>query len=440
MNVLLIFTDQQQRFSLGCMGNPNVQTPTLDALARRGTLFRRCYSNDPICGPFRGTLMTGQYSSRCGVIDNAYPLRDDATTLADAFNAGGHQTCFIGKWHLGGNGNRPIAKSLQGGFQRFRGYQCYNGFRDQIVFSDGREYVKHYQGHRTEIATNLAIEHIREMSQEPQPWMMTLAYQAPHYPVQPAEKYAQMYAGQKIIRRPNSREVNPFTRTWSPPSPWPPNDDPDYRRYGNDLDEYIRLYYAMCTQVDANVARLLETLDELGVGDDTMVIYTSDHGDMHGSHGLTNKGYPQEESAGIPLIIHVPGSPGGRVSDALVSGIDLMPTLLDLTGLPACETVDGKSFAPLLRGESQDLTGPIFSERNKWCMVCQGNWKLAADRTDDHSLMPTLLTNLRDDPYELDNRVNAPDAATKQARLLKTLQEWNRTVWPPERATALGYY
>ena len=132
----------------------------------------------------------------------------------------------------------------------------------------------------------------------------------------------------------------------------------------------------------------------------------------------------------------MPGAPGGRVSDALVSGIDIMPTLLDLTGLPACETVDGKSFAPLLRGQSQDLTGPIFSERDKWCMVCQGDWKLAADRTDDHSLTPTLLTNLRDDPYELDNRVNTPDAATEQARLLQTLQEWNRTIWPPARPPA----
>ena len=435
MNVLLIFTDQQQRFSLGCMGNPNVQTPTLDALARRGVLFRRCYSNDPVCGPFRGTLMTGQYSSRCGVIENACPLQADAVTLADAFNAGGYQSCFIGKWHLGGTGNRPIVKSLQGGFERFRGYQCYNSFRDHIVFTDGREYVKHYRGHRTDIATDLAIEHMREMSQGDRPWLLTLGYQAPHYPVQPSEKYAEMYAGRKIVRRPNTRQVDPFTRTWSPPSAWPPDDDPDYRRYGNDLDEYLRLYYAMCTQIDANVARLLETLDELGLADDTVVIYTSDHGDMQGSHGLTNKGYPYEESAGIPLIVRVPAAPGGRVSDALVSGIDIMPTLLGLTGLDACGTVDGVSFAPLLRGQEQDLTGPIFTERNKWCMVCQGDWKLVADRSDDHALAPTLLTNLAEDPYEMDNRVNTPEAATIQGRLLTALQDWNRTVWPPARPT-----
>ena len=430
MNILLIFSDQQQRDALGCMGNPNVITPTLDSLAGRGVRFRRCYSNDPVCGPFRGTLMTGQYSSRCGVMHNTWPLPADATTLADAFNAGGYQTCFVGKWHLGGDGNRPIAKSLQGGFQRFRGYQCYNGFRENIVFTDGRQYVKHYDGHRTDVATDIALEQMHEMAREGKPWLLTLAYQAPHYPQQPAEKYAKMYAGRAVVRRPNTQEIDPFTRTWSPPSAWPPDDDPDYRRYGGDLDEYLRLYWALCTQIDANVARLLATLDELGVADDTVVVYTSDHGDMQGSHGLKNKCYPHEESAGIPLIFYVPRTPAGRVSDALVTGIDLMPTLLDLAGLPACESCDGRSFAPMLRGDDQPLDGPIFSERDNWCMVCCGDWKLAADRNGDASLSPTLLTNLADDPYELTNRVDDPTVAAERADLLKTLEEWNRTVWP----------
>lgn len=431
MNILLIFTDQQQRYALGCMDNPNVITPNLDSLASRGVLFRRCYSNDPICGPYRGTLLTGQYSSRCGVIDNAWPLPADTTTLADAFNAGGYQTCFVGKWHLGGDGNRPIAKALQGGFQRFRGYQCYNGFQENVVFTDGREVVKHYRKHRTDAATDIAIEQIREMSREARPWMLTLAYQAPHYPEQPSDEYARMYAGRDVVRRPNTREVDPFTRTWNPPSAWPPDDDPEYRRYGNDLDEYLRLYWAMCSQVDANVARLLATLEELGVADDTVVIYTSDHGDMQGSHGLKNKGYPHEESAGVPLIVHVPGAPAARVSDALVTGIDIMPTMLDLANLPACESVDGVSFAPLLRGENQTLIGPVFSERNTWCMVCRGDWKLAADRNEDGSLTPTLMTNLRTDPYELTNRADDAAVAAERASLLETLDRWNRTVRPP---------
>ena len=153
---------------------------------------------------------------------------------------------------------------------------------------------------------------------------------------------------------------------------------------------------------------------------------------MQGCHGMLNKGYPQEESAGIPMIVYAPHLPGGRTSDALVTGIDLMPTMLDLAGLDTPDTAQGTSFAPLLRGEDQQLTGPIFSERDKnWCMVCQGDWKLAADRNDDHTLTPTLLTNLAEDPCELDNRVNTPQAAAVQAELLKTLDAWNRTVRPP---------
>ncbi len=434
LNILLIFSDQQQRYALGCMGNPNVMTPNLDALAGRGTLFRQAYSNDPVCGPFRGTLLTGQYSSRCGVRGNGMPLPKGTTTLADAFNAGGYQTCFVGKWHLGGEGNNPIAKHLQGGFGRFRGYQCYNGFRENIVFTDGRDSVRHYQGHRTDVTTDIAIELIREMTTPHRPWLMTLGYQAPHYPVQPAEMYQRMYAGRTIIRRPNVREIDPFTRTWSPPSPWPPDDDPDYRRYGNNLDEYLRLYYALCTQIDANVGRLVATLEELGIADSTAVIYTSDHGDMQGSHGLKNKCLPHEESSGIPLVAHVPGMAAGRVSETLVSGIDIMPTLLDLAGLPPCGSVDGRSFAGVLRGNDRQPDGPIFSERTEWCMIRQGEWKLAADRRAGGKLVPTLLTNLRRDPFELDNRVNQPDSDPEQTRLLATLDAWDARV-RPERGT-----
>jgi len=438
MNILLIFSDQQQRYALGCMGNPNVVTPNLDALAARGMLFRQCYSNDPVCGPFRGTLMTGQYTSRCGVQENGQPLPKHGTTLADAFNAGGYQTCFVGKWHLGGIGNVPIVKRLQGGFQRFLAYQCYNDFRENIVFCSGEEYVKHYRGHRTEITTDIAIGQLRELATDGKPWMMTLSYQAPHYPCQPSEQYAQMYAGRKIVHRPNMRPVDPFTRTWSPPSPWPPDEDPNYQRYGNDLDEYIRLYNAMCTQIDASVGRVLAALDELALAEDTVVIYTSDHGDMQGSHGLKNKDLPHEESAGIPLIAYVPGAPAGRTTDALVSGIDFMPTLLDLAGLPPCDSVDGASFAPMLRGEAQELAGPVFSERPWWCLVRLGDWKLSADRSADGILTPTLLTNLRLDPYEMDNRVNKLDVAAQQSRLLEILDNWDRSVRPNRAAPALA--
>lgn len=427
MNVLFIFTDQQQRFALSCMGNPNLETPHLDRLAQRGMLFRRCYSNNPVCGPFRGALLTGQYTSRCGVTGNGMPLPVGTTTWAEAFNAAGYQTSYVGKWHLGGNGNCPIPVELRGGFQRFKGYQCYNGFYKDVCFYDENNVEHRYDYHREDVATDLAIAELEAMTANKKPFLLMLSYQAPHYPVQPAPEFEAIYRGRKIVRRPNCQDINPHTPTVSPRSPRPVENDPDFQRYGNNLDEYIHLYNAMCAQIDANVGRLLAALERLGVADDTAVFFTSDHGDMQGSHGLKNKCLPHEESAGIPLISYVPGLPGGRVSDALVSGIDFMPTCLELAGIAPVPGVDGKSFAPILRGETESVTDAVFVENDGWCMIVQDGWKLAAERQDD-GLAPTFLTHLDEDPYELNNRVEDPAHAERRQALLDRLTAWDREV------------
>ncbi|MFW5894030.1 MAG: sulfatase-like hydrolase/transferase [Verrucomicrobiota bacterium] len=428
MNLLFIFTDQQQRYALGCMDNPNVDTSNLDRLAARGVLFRRCYSNDPVCGPFRGSLLTGQYTSRCGVKNNSDPLPAGVTTFADAFNGAGYATSWVGKWHLGGNGNGPIARELQGGFQRFTGYQCYNGFYKDVCFYDKDGNEHRFDNHRTDVTTDLAIKELDELANRDQPFMLMMSYQAPHYPEQPAPEYLQLYADRRIARRPNCIEdINPFTPTYSPPSPRPFENDPDFRRYGNNLDEYIRLYNAMCTQIDANIGRLIEKLEHLDIADRTMIVFTSDHGDMQGSHGLKNKCLPHEESAGIPLIVQVPGLPGGRVTDGLVSGIDLMPTCLDLAEIDPLGSVDGQSIAPYLRGETETTCDAVFSERGDWCMIVRDGWKLAAERQDD-GLAPILMTHLDEDPFELQNRVEDPSVTGLRKELLGQLAIWDNDV------------
>jgi len=424
MNLLFIFTDQQNRYALSCMDNPNVDTPNLDSLASRGNLFRRCYSNDPVCGPFRGSLLTGQYTSRCGVNGNGAPLPKGTTTFADAFNAAGYNTSWVGKWHLGGNGNCPIPKELRGGFQRFKGYQCYNGFYKDVCFYDEEDKEHRYDYHRTDVTTDIAISELELLTANDKPFMLMMSYQAPHYPEQPAPEYEAMYRGREIVRRPNCQDIDPFTPTFSPRSPRPVENDPDFHRYGNDLDEYIRLYNAMCTQIDANVGRLIEALERLGGADNTMIVFTSDHGDMQGSHGEKNKCLPHEESAGIPLVIYVPGMPGGRVTDGLVSNIDMMPTCLELAGIDPVVGVDGKSIAPFLRGETDALCDEVFSERGGWCMIVKDGWKLAALRQDD-GLAPYLMTNLDEDPYEMNNRFEDVDCAELRAALLERLSEWD---------------
>jgi arylsulfatase A-like enzyme len=148
---------------------------------------------------------------------------------------------------------------------------------------------------------------------------------------------------------------------------------------------------------------------------------------MQGSHGEKNKCLPHEESAGIPLIMYVPGKPGGRVTDGLVSGIDMMPTCLDLCGIGPVDTVDGHSIGPFLRGECKDTCEVVFSERGGWCMLVKDGWKLAAMRQDD-GLAPYLMTNLDEDPYEMINRVEDADYADLRKRMLSELSAWDLDV------------
>ncbi len=432
-NILFIFTDQQQRDALGCMNNLQVYTPNLDRLAERGTLFTQAYSNCPICTPFRINLFTGRYSSQTGTRNNKGRIPEGERTFAAALNDGGYRTVYVSKWHIGGSGNGAIPRELLGDFEEFLGYQCYNGFWDDVRFWDEQGNEQAFDRHRTEVTTDLALEKMQDCAREP--FTLFVGYQAPHYPVEPAPAYAEMYENQTISLRPNALEgVEPYTPTFSPPSPQPRENDTNYQRYGGDMKAYIRLYNAMVTQIDANVGRLLDKLDELGIADNTIVFFTSDHGDMQGSHGFINKVQPYEESAGIPLIVYCPGAPGGRRTDALVSGVDFMPTCLELAGLPDEPRAAGVSFAQTLRGEQQERTGPVFSEFQNWYMVREGRWKLVVEGQE---YTPSMLFDLENDPYEMQNLVNVDDYAAEQAALRERVKNWHRDCIKEQAATSV---
>jgi choline-sulfatase len=177
----------------------------------------------------------------------------------------------------------------------------------------------------------------------------------------------------------------------------------------------------MVTQVDHEVGRLLDSLEQLGVAERTVVIFTSDHGDMQGSHGLKNKSLPYEESAGIPLIVRVPDRVSGVVSSALISGVDYLPTCLAYAGVAVPGGLPGTSFAPLTLGREQDLHGPLFSEMRDWVMVRKNEWKLVLDRDADK---PTMLFNLSEDPYEENNLVHDIRHTETQSDLLQDIYAW----------------
>lgn len=165
----------------------------------------------------------------------------------------------------------------------------------------------------------------------------------------------------------------------SPRSMQPVEKCKDYQKYGNNIQEYLRLYYSMVTQIDYNVGRIISELDKLGIADNTAIIFSSDHGDMQGSHGLKNKCFPFERSCGIPLIIYVPGIKQRKIVDTPVSAVDYYPTCLEIAGTKSCKTIDGESLIPLLKGETNNHKD-VFAEnvigKSHWIMMREDKYKL----------------------------------------------------------------
>jgi arylsulfatase A-like enzyme len=423
-NILFIFADRMHGFAMGCMGNPDVKTPNLDRLAAEGTLFRNTYSCYPICSPFRAILQTGRYAHQTGVVENAMAIPANERTLAAALNDGGYRTGYVGKWHLGGKGSIGVPPELRAGFTDFAGYQVYNDYLDEVWFFDEKGNKTEYKKHRTDATTDAAIERLEKIKDKK--FAMFVSYQAPHHPEQPPKEYEDMYADIKIHRRPNCQDIDPYIRTFSPPRT--AENDPIYKKYNKSLDTYLKLYYGMITQLDYNIGRLLKKLNELGLADKTVVIFTADHGDMQGSHGLNRINIFYEEAVRVPLIVSFPCGPRGIVSDELVSSVNLFPSILDYCGLPKEKTAEGISLVPLTMGKSQKLAYEVFSEggdvpvseggpsKEKWFMVRQGKYKLAV--TQD-GFQPTHLFDLENDPYEMGNLLDEKD---KYSKITENLQ------------------
>lgn len=420
-NVLVIFADQQLRFALGCMDNPDVDTPNLDRLAARGAHFRAGYSATPVCSPFRVNLISGRYGLETGAAGNGCKLPAKEHSLVEDFKREGYGTAFIGKWHVGANGNKPIPEEFRAGFEGFIGYQCYNGFYQDVCFYDEEGAEHRFEKHRTDVTGDIAIERLGALA-DAGPFMAVVGFQAPHYPEQPGPEYDRAYRGREVTPRANYSGKCPFIPTHSPKSPRPFELDPDYRRYGEDIYEYLRCYYAMCTQVDANVGRILDSLEAKGVLEDTLVMFTADHGDLAGSHDLNGKCVSYEESAGIPLILAGPGVPEGVVIDQPVDSSSYMPTMMELAGVDAPDDLQERSRAFLLQDPSRATRA--FSSLNNWCMVREGSWKLTIE---DEDKRPTMLFDLERDPYEMNNLVEKDEGAEMLKKLHPIVADWKDT-------------
>jgi len=416
-NILFVFCDQLRASSVGYAGQEPVRTPRLDRFAAGAAVFTTAVSPLPVCTPYRAAMLTGRTPLSTGVVINDLPLPPEEITLAEACREAGYDTAYIGKWHLDGPDRKaavPPGPRRQG-FAHWEAANFDHNYDHSVYFEGDGDEPKVWAGHDAEAQTTAAIGYLRGRRAATRPFCLVLSWGPPHHPYRTVpRRYLDLYDRDAIPARPNC--------------PAPPLDD-------------LHGYYAQISFLDEQLGRLLDAVDEHGLADDTIVVFTSDHGDMHGSHGVYKKQWPWDESILVPFVLRFPPTvkPGSRFTFP-ISAIDVMPTLLGLAGVPVPARVDGIDLAPFIRGERNDPPEAVLLMNP--CPFSVGDrrgpdqvptylgrrMEYRGVRTATHTYVrsidgPWLLYDDVADPYQLDNLVGRPEHAPLQARLERLMRD-----------------
>ena len=446
-NVVFIMTDQQRQDMLGCYGSGWVHTPSLDRLAASGCRFNNAFTTTPVCTPARAGLFTGLYGSSSGAYANQLSAYRHVLRLGEILTLAGVAAGYIGKWHLDGpEGGYYGTGRPDGGFLPDYWYdgRCFmnevgeEGFRR---WREGKDLAEP-DCWGTRVADR-AIRFLEEYHRRP--FVLVVSFDEPHGPSSAPERFYQMYQGTTRPWRANMGdrlEGKPATHravreAWRDrgrvPNHQPVNNSPRY--YG-------------CTSfVDEQVGRVVEAVDRL-CGGDTAVIFTSDHGDHHGAHGLLGKGMTMyEETTRVPLIVRVPGlTRPGSVCDSLISHIHLAPTICRLAGVEPHAQFQGEDALALLADPAAEIADAVFLEFNRFGLPHTHFWgfvPIRCVRTRRHKLVVNLLDldelyDLQADPGEIVNRIHDPALAGVRNELHDRLLAWMQARRDPVRGQ--GWY
>ncbi|MGG1554056.1 sulfatase family protein [Paenibacillus ferrarius] len=460
-HVFFLMCDELRADSLGYMGNEIVKTPNLDQLAKDSVIFENAYTNCPMCVPARASLMTGRNPISHGILDNAMRMVDDEQPLPHLLRKHGYTTTMYGKLHVHLSPEECGFDEFQYGYPD--PYTSFLGIRDPEVRR--KSIYKKNEGDIPLVihgvsptapeetsCSRLVEDYIRRISsikEEDQPIFHYLSILDPHTPYMPTKPYADLYDPKEMILPPNAGltlQDKPITqRYFHKIRGFDKLDEDDYRKS-------LASYYGLVTHVDDRMGQVIDRLKELDLYDDSLIIFTSDHGAMMGEHGFIEKwGHMYEPVVRIPLLVKLPNNVNkGTELDTFVEIIDLLPTVLDAANIPIPEHVQGRSLLPVCRGEtnvhrtvvhSQYFCGSIHTEPAM--MVRDEGWKLTVYPQQesiqeklygdhflkyssffDSPLVGGELYDMRSDPYEQNNLFGNPQYAEQQARMEASLHEW----------------
>jgi arylsulfatase A-like enzyme len=432
-NFLFLYTDDQRWDALGVVQRergdearfPWFATPHLDRLASEGVRFRNAFVVSSLCSPSRACFLTGQYNHRNGVANNHSPFPENSVTHATLLRAAGYTTGYIGKWHMGSQRERP-------GFDFAASFVGQGRYNDCPFVVNGKETPT--TGWVDDVSTEYAIAFLKE--NRAKKFSLVVGYKSSHGPWQPPERAKNRFTGAVSRSAPNLN-VAPAYRPENASRPAPANRNRN--RANNPMSDRSgmqRNYFRTLSAIDDNVGRLLQTLDELGLTENTVVVYSSDNGYYLGEHQLGDKRSAYEESLRVPFLVRYPKGmrqTKGRTEDDMVLNIDLAPTLLDFAGVAIPKEMQGRSLRPHLSGARprprEAFFYEYFYERGYTIPT------VLAVRTPDAKLIKypgkdewTELFDIKADPYETRNLYDDPAHRPLRERMLAEFERQAKSV------------
>ncbi|HUT19322.1 MAG TPA: sulfatase [Anaerolineae bacterium] len=444
-NIVFVFADQWRAQATGYAGNPTVQTPNLDRLAQESVNFTHAAAGCPVCSPYRASLLTGQYPLTHGVFVNDVYLQPNPHSLAHTFAGNGYATAYIGKWHVDGHGRSSyIPPERRQGFDYWKALECTHSYNQSAYYAGDSDEKLTWEGYDAIAQTRDAQRYIRDHARE-EPFLLVLSWGPPHAPYGTApEEYRALYDPADIALRANvpqeevARAMEEQAERWARRAAQDPRfKDVPRSRFQSTIEGDLAGYYAHCTALDACVGDLRDTIRACGIEEDTIFCFTSDHGDMLGSHGQFKKQQPWEESIRVPFLLRYPAllGRGGQEVGALIDAPDIMPTLLGLCGLAIPDTVEGLDYSGYLQGGDEPSDGAVLL----MCPQPFGQWSRTSSsdaprhggreyrglRTRCYTYTrtldgPWLLFDNEEDPYQMENLVDRP----AYAALVRDLDAW----------------
>jgi arylsulfatase A-like enzyme len=403
-NIVFIFADQLRAQSVGFMGNGQVRTPNLDSVASQGAVFETAVSCCPVCTPYRAALLTGRYPLSTGMVLNDVRLPTRFDTIAERLGRAGYATGYIGKWHLDGperGGFTPKGARRQG-FEEWAVANCTHNYMGSFYFRDEPEPIW-IDGYDADHHTDLAVDFIQRKAGESDPFCLFVSWGPPHGPYQLMPEEYKVFDPEEIELPPNC---------------------------SLDISADIAGYYSHMAALDRCFGRIDRALADAGIAEDTILVFTSDHGDMLGSQGRQKKQRPWDESIRVPFLIRQPGRiPAGTRTAVPFNVVDIMPTLLSLSGVGIPGACEGQDLSHLALGHAGPEPTSAFLQHPCTFADARDLTPWRGIRTERYTYIrnleaPWLLYDNHDDPYQLRNLVASPEHRGLRADLEDELRAW----------------